>query len=487
MTVERPGTSVVIQTLPTPRSAPTGTGVGFFAGLTDAGPLTPVACYSLADFVAAFGGRFSFSATLYDTLDGYFNEGGNQAWVVRVVGPSAVVATRNLLDSGSGISLVAKAKGPGAGSDTTHGNSLKVAVLAGLVSGFRIQVLDSASNVLETSGDLTTQQDAINWSLYSTYINITLGATALVPAVAAAAALATGTDDRASIVDASWATALGTFGANLGPGQVACPGRTTDVGHQQLVAHGLNNNRVAILDLPDTATAATLEASAVAARTNPAYGSAYTPWLQAPGIIAGSPRVVPPCSLIMALCARSDAVNGNPNLAAAGDNGQAIWFTGLSQTAFENDPTTRMALSASNVNVIRTMTGVIKNYGFRSLVDPAGDISWLDFANCRLAMAMKAKFQAIEENYVFSQLDGGGVDIGHFGAQLTAECQAWWRLGALYGATANEAFFVDVGPSVNTPTNIQNGNLLGVVSAKMSPTAEFVQVAVVKVPITGRV
>jgi hypothetical protein len=481
----RPGTSVISQTLPTPRSAPTNTGVWFAVGQTDAGPLGPVAIRSLGQFVSVFGGRVVWSL-LYDALDTFFNEGGNLAYVSRVVGPGAVVAFKNLLDAGAGISLVASAKGPGAGSDTTHGNSLKVQVLAGVISGYRIQVLDSASNILETSGDLTAQQDAVNWSLYSQYLNITLGATALVPAVAAAASLATGTDDRTNIVDAQWLNALNLFGANLGPGQVSAPGRTTTAGQAQLTAHAAAaNNRVAILDLADTPTAATLEAAAVAARTNAQYGGAWTPWVQAPGIIAGTTRVVPPSAFIAALCARNDALSQNPNAPAAGDAGQAVWLVGLSQTVFDNDPATRQALSNSSVNVIRNMFGGVRNYGWRSLVDPIATPSWIDFGNVRLNMAISADAQVIEETDVFDQLDGSGQEIGFFNGQLTAMLLEWYQRGALYGLTPSDAFFVDTGPSVNTPITIANNELHAVLNVKMSPMAEFVQIAVVKVPITG--
>lgn len=480
----RPGTSVISQALPTPRSAPTDTGVWFVAGLTDAGPLTPQPVRNMADYARIYGARVSYGI-LYDALDTFFNEGGNLAYVARVVGPSAIVATRNLLDSGAGISLVAKAKGPGAGSDATHGNSLKVQVLAGVVSGYRIQVLDSANNVLELSGDLTTQQDAVNWSVYSNYIDITIGATALAPAVAAAAALATGTDDRSNIVDANWLTALNMFGQNLGPGQVSAPGRTTDNGHVQLVAHAAANNRFALLDLPDTATSATLQASAVAARANGQYGAAFQPWVQAPGLVSGTVRTVPPSAFIAAICARSDAVTQNPNNAAAGDNGQAQWITGLSQTVFDNDPSARQTLMNSSVNTIRNMLGGVRNYGFRTLVDPVATPTWINAANARLNMAITAKAQVIAESFVFDQIDGTGLTIGHFNGQLVAMMQDFYALGAVYGITPNDAFFVDTGPSINTALTIAAQELHAVINAKMSPMAEFVQIAVVKVPITG--
>src|SRR5262249_15597235 len=131
-----------------------------------------------------------------------------------------------------------------------------------LVSGYRIQVLYSGS-IVETSPDLTTQADAVNWATGSShYITLTIGASTNVPAVAAAAALATGADDRTNITDTQWLNALNLFTPDLGPGQVMAPGRTSDIGHTQLADHAKNYNRVALLDLPDTALKGTLETSA---------------------------------------------------------------------------------------------------------------------------------------------------------------------------------------------------------------------------------
>lgn len=477
----RPGVSVSTSTSPTPRSSPTDTGIWFVVGLTDAGPTIPQQIFSMLDFNRIYGGRFGYNSTLYDALTGYFFEGGYSAWIGRVVGPAAVTASHNLLDGVAAISLVASAKGPGAGSDTTHGNSLKVAVLAGVVSGYRIQVLDSASNVLETSGDLTTQQDAVNWSVGSLYLDITIGASANVPVVAAAASLAGGTDDRANIVDAQWQAALDLMTSDLGPGQVSAPGRTTDSGHAQLAAHAVAKNRVAILDLPDTSSAGTLEASAVAARGNGEKAAAFAPWLRAAGAVTGTIVTVPPSALIAGLCARYDAIY-TPDQAYGGDLGEARYFTGVSQPAW--DAPTRDALNKSSVNVIRSMYGSVRVYGWRSIVDPIVTPAWVDFGNVRLAMAIEARAKDIGESYIFQTLDGAGTTIGHFAAALTAMLNEYWTAGALYGATPDDAFFVDVGPSVNTPTTIANNELHAVLNVKFSPMAEFVQIVVNKVPIT---
>ncbi len=477
----RPGVSIAKSLISTPRSAPTNTGVWFVIGLTDAGPTTPTLIQSMADYAYYFGSRVSYSS-LYDALNTFFQEGGAQAYVARVVGPAAVTAFKNLLDAGAAVSLVASAKGPGAGSDTTHGNSLKVAVLAGVVSGYRIQVTDSANNVLETSPDLQVQQDAVNWSVASQYLNITLGASANVPAVAAAASLAGGLDDRASITDTQRQNALNLFSQDYGPGQVSAPGLTADSVHQMLVAHADLKNRVAILDLPDTATTATLLTSIVNTRSAGIAGAGFAPWLQVPGPVAGSIVTVPPSALIAALCARNDG-DFNQDTPWAGEAGIARYVTGLSQPSW--DGATRQSLNAGGVNVIRNMWGSIRNYGWRSIVDPVGaNGGWNNLANIRLAMAISAQGNLIGEQYIFDVLDGQGIEIGHYQAALTQMLADFYAAGALYGETPGDAFYVDVGSNVNTPQTLANNELHAVLNVKMSPMAEFVQINLVKVPIT---
>jgi len=474
----RPATRVRTQTSPPPRSAPTDTGIWFVVGQTEQGPTDPQLIQSLADYQRVYGARVSYGF-LYDALEEYFHEGGSSAFISRVVGPNAVIAFKNLLDAGAGVSLKASAIGPGAA-----GNNLKVAVLAGLISGFRIQVSDASNVVLETSPDLADQQSAISWSQFSSYIRLTLGATALVPAVAAAAALATGTDDRSNITDNEWVAALNRFGIDLGPGQVSAPGRTTDAGHVQLTAHAAAKNRVALLDLPDTATAATLEASALAARSNGDYGGSFSPWINIPGLTSGTLRPVPPSALVAGAIARTD-LGGNPNVPAAGEQGESQYALGVTQPAW--DDATRDALNSAGVNVIRTVYGGVRIYGWRTLVDAVATPAWISLGNARLRMAIQAQALEILETFLFKQIDGRGYSQADLKAALDGMMQSFFNSGALWGPSPADAWRSDVGNQVNTPTTLANRELHAIISYRDSPFAEFVDLVLVKRAITEAV
>lgn len=478
----RPGVQVQVLTTPPPRSAPTDTGVWFVTGLTDQGRVdAPILITSMSDFTRLLGARQSYSI-LYDALDLFFREGGGAAWVGRVVGPGAVIASRNLVDNAAAVSLIVKALGPGA-----YGNSIKVGVVAGVGGGtYQIQITDVNNVVLEQSPDLTTQIDAQTWSQASQYVRITVGASALVPVIAGAnviTAMAGGTDDRASIVDAQWLAALNLFTKDLGPGNVSAPGRTTAVGHSQLLAHAQAYNRIAFLDGTDTPTMATLTAQSTTDRStgNGQYGALFAPWVLVPGLIPNTTRTVPPSALAAGRAAAVDVQRG-PGVAAAGDLGRSAYAVGLSQPAW--DDATRDTLNTAGVNVIRVMNGATLIYGWRSLADPINNPYWVPLGTARYLMGLGARAWVVGQQFVFDPIDGQGHTISAYQGALVALVAADWASGQIYGATPDQAYNVDTGPGINTPTVLAGNELRAAISVRPSPMAELVTIYVVNVPIT---
>jgi|SRR5215471_229593 len=475
----RPGVNVTLRSNPSALGAPTDTGVWFVVGMTDAGPTSPTVIRSMSDYQALFGQRVSYSV-LYDALDIFFREGGGSAYISRVVGPAAVVATHNLLDGSAAVSLVANALGPGA-----SGNNISVGVRAGQGAGTFVVFVVIGGVEVETSPDLADPPTAVLWAQNSQNIRLVLGASTNDPAVAAAAALAGGNDDRNNATDTQWQAALDRITTDFGPGQVSAPGRTTDPGHQQLVTHAGSHRRVAVLDAPDSATLATLQASALGARvgTSSKFGAMFWPWLIAPGVVSGSTRSVPPSALIAGLIGRNDNAGLGPDQAAAGDNGVSLSVIGLSQAAMTD--ANRQTANTSGINVIRNLYGTFRNYGWRSLVDPVAEQDWVDYGNGRLYMAIAAEATALAEGFMFDKIDGKGVTISSFNGVLSSMLQRFYVNGDLYGASAADAYYVDTGPSVNTPTTIANHELHAVLNVRMSEFAEMVQIEVYKIPINA--
>lgn len=471
----RPAVAVNILEQATPVSVPNDTGTWFVDGTTDRGPAnTATLIQSMDQFVTVFGARQSYSV-LYDALELFFREGGNRAYVSRVVGPSATIGTHNLLDTNSAVSLTVNAIGPGAWS-----SGYKVAVVAGSGSNFQIQVSDSSNVVLEQSPDLPDQGSAIAWSRNSNYIRIVLGATALNPVVAALAAISSGNDDRGSITDTEWATALAAFAVTLGPGQVSHPGRATSTAYGQIKTHAEANNRVGLIDLANSGTESTVASSAASVSSR--FVAGFAPWAVIPGLTTGTTRTVPPCALIAGLVAKNDPALGT-DAPAAGANGQSAYVIDLSQNDW-ND-TDRTALNTAGANVIRRMFGGIRVYGWRSLTNPVTDASWIDFGNARLYMQLAGEFDAIGENYIFNELNNATINLFH--ADLAGTLLAHYAAGDLYGDTPDQAFAVDTSATVNTPTTLANNELHAAVRVRMSPFAEWVQIQIVKRQVTQTV
>ena len=468
--MSRPGVDVgILETPGSVVSQPIDTGTAFWTGLTERGALGAHPVYSLDDFVTKYGQRVSYG-TLYDSAQAFFREGGNKVYISRVVGPTPTSGFKNLPDAGAVTSLVATAVGPGDWSGT-----IKVAVLTGTVGGtFIIQVTDASNNVLEDSGNLEDQNSAILWSQSSGYIRLTLGASANDPAVLAPVVLSTGTDDRNNITDTQWANALAMFTTDLGPGQVSAPGRTTTTAHQQLIAHVEANDRVALLDLTDSNSVATLSSNA----DNSRFAAAFAPWVQVPGLVAGSVRVIPASAVIAGMIARNDPGLGT-NHPAAGRFGASNYAIGVSQNPFTDAQ--RDQLNNAGVNVIRVLAGTVTNYGWRSTTDPTSDSNWIDFGNARLFMKLTAELNQVGQNWLFEEIDGqNGRTIGGFHDSLVSVLLRHYNMGELFGDTADAAFQVDTGTSVNTLETIANMELHAICYVKMSPFAEYVEIRIVK-------
>jgi hypothetical protein len=443
-----PGVTITRRNTPPAGGADTDTGKLLVCGLADRGPESALEVTSLVQFKAKFGGRQSYSI-LYDALDAYFQEGGARALVSRVLGPSAVAAAHNLLDSSSAVSLTVTAKNKG-----DYGNNLKVQVTHPNSGTFQLVVTES-DVLVETSPEFATTAEAAAWEA-SDYIDVSQGASTNDPATAAAAALTAGTDDRASITDTQWQAALDRFGSDLGPGQVAYPGRTTAAAHAQLEQHAETYGRVAILDGPDTATVATL--TGLAATDRDATG-------------ARSTRTVPPSTSVAGVMARNDADGVSPNVAAAGDLGVLDFAVGLTQDPWSD--TNRETLNDAGVNVIRALYGGFRIYGARTLADPETDPGWLWLANARYFSDVRARAGVIAEEFLFSQINPTrissfqGALVGEFTPDFTRDDRP-----------LIEPPVADV--SENDSDTAAAGRLLATLILVIAPTAERVEVEIVK-------
>jgi phage tail sheath protein FI len=462
------------------RLAPPSIANWFVVGFTERGPVVPTLISSLAEYVQIFGQRVSYGR-LYDALEVFFREGGAFAYVQRLVGPSATVASAVLFDqagsaSPGDVAFTVFAKGPSAAD-----NSLNVEVTVS--SGkFTLKVSDDVAGVLEVSPLLENRDEAIAWALSSDYIVLELGSSDENPRAQGPVSLSGGDDDRASVGDTEKAAALALFTKDYGTGQVSFPGLTSDADHDALLAHAFANHRFARLDLVDTNDVSALVDSAISLRglDGCRFAAAYAPWAVIDGLTPGATRTVPYSAVQAGLTAHSLASGGTAGTPVAVVNGVSRVAIGLSQEPFSDDD--REALNDAGVNVARLFLDEVQTYGNRTLANPLTDALWYEASGSLVMCALASRANEVAQQFELSKLDGHGHKLAEFGSALTAMIlDEFYRTDDLFGNSPEEAFSVNVGSDVNTPQTIAARELHAVIEAKTSPGAERVEIEITRV------
>jgi hypothetical protein len=475
MPTNTPGVNLSLISSVTSQTPPTDTDTVFIVGESQQGRVDkPVLITSMNEFLTNFGIRESWSY-LYDWCDAFFNEaGGGSVYVQRVVGSSATLDSASFSDSSAGASITINSIGPGA-------TNLSAAIISGVTpSSYNVVVTGLPDGSTLQSPDLLTETDAVNWAANTSLIRIVAAGTNP-PANHAAVAFAGGNDQHSSVTDANRVSALALLPWGLGPGQVVIPGHTTETAYSGLLNHAITNNRFAILDCPDTASQSTLTTTAAAVQADNTisaggleFGMLVSDWQVIPGLVPNTTRTVPPSAIVSALIARSDRSSNpsNPNLAAAGPNGIVQYALGKTQVDWTDAQTT--TLSASGVNVFRNVYNEERFYGFNTLTNPSTDPVWIMANAVRLKMAIMNQGYQIGQSTVFKQIDGQGHTAQTYGNMVSAMLLVYYGMGALYGKTSAQAYVVDVGADVNTPTTAVNRQLIAAVGICPSPDAETV-------------
>lgn len=477
----RPGTDVIIVDDAAGGGAVLDTGQAFFVGSSQRGPVGASLVRSSRDYEARYGPRTGGSL-LYDAVSTYFAEGGGVLYVSRAVGTGALAST---VAFGS---MTATAASPGVWGDDLTVAAAAPASLAErlrgaspLLAGDPIVITVAyQGTVLERSYTVATADEAVTWAQeYSNLVSLAKGADNVVPDAGVSAEL-TGGANGAAVGTSDIQAALDLCDHALGPGQVCAPGLTSSAVHEALLDHADSRQRVALLDLPDSADPLVLGAAvqALYGTDGVRFSAAFAPWAQYPGP-AGSTVTVPYSALEAALIAVTDKATGNPNQPAAGSNGVSRYATGLSQAFSDTD---REALNDAGVAMAKVVYGDVRTYGYRTAAGPA-DTNWLWFGNSRVVMAVAHEANAAAENYVLRQIDGRRQLFAALETDLRGVCLRYFTAGALYGETPEEAFAVDTGEQVNTTDTIKRGEVHAVIRLKVSPAAEWVVVQIVKVPV----
>lgn len=476
-----PGVTVTTTT----RSGPavplrTPSGQYFVVGIAERGSVVaPIEVRGMADAVAALGDRVSYGA-VHDSLKCFFDEGGERAFVGRVVGPSATTGTLTLSDRNGSpdTTLRVDAASPGAWSAT-----MKVQVADGsLDDTFKI-IITIAGVVVQTVTNIATPAEAVQKFQDSPYVRLTdLGSSSDAPddnpAVLAATALSAGSDDRASIAADDYVDVLDLFNAELGDGCVAIPGQYAADIWTGITDHCETNNRSGLLSAARSADASDLLDRA--SEVDSEFCGLFAPWV----IVSdgsGGQRTVAPEGYVAGCRARAHIQVG-PWRAPAGEIAVATSLLGLDLlfTAAESQ-----SLNDGRVNAIRAVAGTIRLYGWRSLSSDVGNYYSLKDRDLLNYLVVQANERL--ERYVFEPVDSKGQLLSLIDSELVGLCMPIAAAGGLY-ARVNDAgdeldpgYLVETGSSINTTTSLANNTVKARLSVRISPNAEQIQLNIVKV------
>ncbi len=474
------------------------TSVAAFVGLAKSGPFNaPTLVTNWTQFTQAFG-DFLEDAYLAHAVYGYFNNGGGSAYIVRVGADdnsAAIPTAKGELTSGPDKSLPAykvTAKKPG-----DEGNTLSVEIEdAPEGSGddmFKLVV--KRNNHVEEEHEVSIKKGAKN---AATVVNqasklvqleeLAKGGTLERPAAgskinltgggAAGAVSTVRISPEDYVGDASDRTGFAGLEAIEEITMLSVPDlmaayqrRLIDLEGVQavqlaMIAHcELMGDRLAILDPPPGLNAQQIKEWRVdKAGYDSKQAALYWPWIKVFDPATGQNQFVPPSGHMAGVWARNDATRG-VHKAPANEVVRGAITLELNITKSEHD-----LLNPHGINVVRAFPGRgIRVWGARTL---SSDPAWRYINVRRLFNYLEESILNGTQWVVFEPND---FDLWQrIRRTIASFLVRQWRDGALFGQTADEAFYVKCDYETNPAENIDAGMVTCEIGIAPVKPAEFV-------------
>ena len=236
-----------------------------------------------------------------------------------------------------------------------------------------------------------------------------------------------------------------------------------------LIAHcEQHSNRIALLDTPPgLAPQQAREWRSDVAQYDSAFAAMYYPWIKVEnptGSNGNAEILIPPSGHVAGLWARTDETRGVWK-APANDTLRGVLDVERAVTQNEQG-----ILNPIGINAIRPFgTRGIRVWGARTL---ASDTDW-QYINVRRLFNMVES--TILEGTQWAVFEPNDVSLWE-GVKRTlgGYLHGLWQAGALFGATAEQAYFVRCDETTNTPESIDAGKLIVEVGLAPVKPAEFV-------------
>jgi phage tail sheath protein FI len=510
-TLTYPG--VYIEELPSGVNTITGvaTSIAAFVGWAPMGSVTEaVLVESWSDFGRLFGGLSSGNYLGY-SVNQFFGNGGQQAYIVRLVATNADTPTASsFAATASGIvsTLTLFASSPG-----QWGNDLQITVtpstldptrfsiLVQLVSGGTTTTLENFSNLSVSPTDPQYVITVIDSdSNYITFIDPTISPPTIpppptLPGLTASGMLGTSTvgADGEVLVPATdgnfelaLLSAMGGVGINLLTpiffNLLCVPGEINPSTVKTLQTYCAGQRAFYIVDAPQLATIAGLNTSGPAGSggvtvvgpdaANAAY---YFPWVQAPDPLAGNRTALfPPCGFVAGIYAATDASRGVWKAPAGVDAGLSGEL-GLQYVLTDQQ---NGDLNVQAINCLREFKvyGDVV-WGARTLAGNAqAGSQWMYVPIKRLALYLESSLYQGTQWVVFEPNDERlwsqiRLNVGSF-------MQGLFLQGAFQGTLPQQAYFVKCDSENNPQSSIDMGIVNILVGFAPLYPAEFVVIQI---------
>lgn len=459
----------------------------FVAGLTERGPaFKPTVIRSIANFESVFGGRTAYNSPLYDALRTFWEEGGSEAVVVRATGSGATSGTLALTDDTGTPIVTLEASSPGAWSEQLGVTVETIAATDFAPARTKVILTGPAGNETYTYATAGEAVRAINSRSVYVKANLTGDAEGTL-AANDGAALSAGDDKRSTIVGTDLIGALDNAGTDWGTGSVAVPGYPADIVGAGLLQHAADNNRVALMAADASASEADVVGIAAELTATPLaeYGALLYPHIVVPDGTAR--RTAPPEGYA---AAKRALVHNRVGAwrAPAGDISTAEWVL---DTVTPVGTALNDRLAEANVSGIINTNGRIRLYGWWSLSADAEAFEMLTARDMLNSLAVLCA--DVLDPFVFEEIDGRNILTSRIESALVgvldpiALANGFFPMRDAEGNEVDPGYRVVVDGTLNTPESMSANKIVARVSVRLSPTANLIELEIVKVPFTASV
>jgi len=326
----------------------------------------------------------------------------------------------------------------------------------------------------------TTATGSFVWSIAASGFTATgavdLGVTASSQQIASSPAAVTGTEGSTarSAITGLTDVMVGRFDSASAPLVMNWAGNSSsDV--TNLLSYAANRgDSFVVIDAPNTTVASTL-AVVNGFTTNQKFGAAYYPYITIPQPYTSSGQIatIPPGGAVVGTYVKTDSTRGvfkAPAGAKDANLANVVSIASLSSADFDVINNN----SGANLNVIRYVPGNgICIMGARTL---ATDYTNRYVPVRRTLNYLASNFKSITQFAVFEPNDTNlWVRVS---TVVNTFLNDFWRTGGLYGATADQAFYVKCDNTINTTTSVSAGELHVEIGVALLKPAEFIVIRI---------